>query len=130
MFTRPKQTYVVSDPMIDAILRDPANPLHQIAKLLPEGAKVLDVGAGSGILARVLQRDGKSVTIDAIEPDAFAVELARPFYRAIFQGYLSNHSQALKPIRYDYVILADVMEHNPDPAAFLADLVEQVPESA
>lgn len=129
MFTRPEQNYAIADSIIDGILEDRAQPLCQIAKLLPEGATVLDIGAGSGILGRVLERAGKRVIIDGIEPNEFAVELARPFYRAIYQGYAQNYFQAIQATPYDYVVLADVIEHIPDPAAFLAELLGNLPES-
>lgn len=129
MFTRPEQNYAVEDTVIDGILRDDAQPLCQIAKILPEAATVLDIGAGSGILSRVLKRAGRNVTIDGIEPNAFAVELARPFYRAIYTGYAQDHLPSIKATAYDYVVLADVIEHIPNPAAFLTELLGSLPES-
>ena len=67
MFNRKDQTYIIGDETIDRILCDPAQPLGQIATLLPDNVTVLDIGAGNGMLGRVLQRAGKKVTIDAIE---------------------------------------------------------------
>lgn len=128
MFTRPEQNYAIEDAVIEGILRDDAQPLCQIAKMLPDGVTVLDIGAGSGILGRVLKRAGKHVTLDGIEPNAFAVELARPFYRAIYTGYAQDHLQTIRTTAYDYVVLADVIEHIPDPAAFLAELLGSLPE--
>lgn len=129
MFIRPEQNYVIEDGVIDGILKDDAQPLCQISKLLPDGAKVLDIGAGSGILGRVLKRAGNHVTIDGIEPNAFAVELARPYYRAIYTGYAQDHLNVLRATEYDYVVLADVIEHIPDPAAFLTELLGCIHES-
>lgn len=129
MFTRPEQNYAIEDTVIDGILNDDAQPLCQITKILPEAATVLDIGAGSGILGRVLKRAGKHVAIDGIEPNAFAVELARPFYRAIYTGYAQDHLQAINATAYDYVVLADVIEHIPDPATFLTELLGSLPES-
>jgi len=129
MFNRPEQSYIVTDTVIDGILQDQANSLCQIAKQLPEGVTVLDIGAGSGILGRLLRRIGKHVVIDAIEPNEFAVDHARPFYRTIYQGYAQAHFQAIQAIKYDYIILADVIEHIPDPSNFLAELLAHIPES-
>lgn len=129
MFTRPDQSYVVPDSIIVGILRDQANPLCQIEKLLPEGATVLDIGAGSGVLGRVLDRAGKRVTIDAVEPNHFAIELARPFYRYIYHGYAQAHFQTIRETQYDYVVLADVIEHITAPETFLAELLANVRES-
>lgn len=129
MFIRPEQNYEIEDAVIDGILNDDAQPLSKISKLLPEGATVLDIGAGSGILGRVLKRAGKHVNIDGIEPNAFAADLARPFYRAINVGYAQDHFKAIQATVYDYVVLADVIEHIPDPATFLAELLDNLPES-
>jgi len=129
MFQRPEQNYEIEDAVIDGILNDAAQPLCRISKLLPEGATVLDIGAGSGVLGRVLKRAGKRMTIDGIEPNAFAADLARPFYRDINVGYAQEHFKAIQATVYDYVVLADVIEHIPDPAGFLAELLGNLPES-
>ena len=129
MFIRPEQNYEIEDAVIDGILNDDAQPLCRISKLLPEGATVLDIGAGSGILGRVLKRAGKHVTIDGIEPNVFAADLARPYYRAMNVGYAQDHFKAIQATVYDYVVLADVIEHIPDPAAFLTELLGGLPES-
>lgn len=126
MFCRKDQTYVIGDESIDKILSDPAQPLGQIVRILPDAATVLDIGAGNGMLGRVLQRAGKRVTIDAIEPSEFAAKLAEPFYRTVYQGYAQEHSQVIRATRYDYIVLADVIEHIPDPAAFLLDILQNL----
>jgi 2-polyprenyl-3-methyl-5-hydroxy-6-metoxy-1,4-benzoquinol methylase len=129
MFVRPEQNYAIEDTVIDGILSDPAQPLCRISKLLPDGATVLDIGSGSGVLGRVLRRAGKNVTIDGIEPNAFAAELAKPFYRTINVGYAQDHFKAIRSVIYDYVVLADVIEHIPDPAVFLSELLRVLPAS-
>lgn len=126
MFRRNEKTYVIGDEAIDKILSDPAQPLGQIARMLPDAATVLDIGAGNGMLGRVLQRVGKRVTIDAIEPSEFAVKLAEPFYRTVYPGYAQDHFQVLQATQYDYIVLADVIEHIPDPAAFLSDILQNL----
>lgn len=126
MFDRKEHTYVVGDETIDKILRDPAHPLCQIAKLLPEGSVVLDIGAGNGMLGRVLQRAGKSVILDGIEPNEFAAGLAQPFYRTVYTGYAQDFSQEIQARAYDFVVLADVIEHIPDPGSFLGELVRNL----
>lgn len=126
MFRRNEKTYVIGDESIDKILSDPAQPLGQIARILPDDATVLDIGAGNGMLGRVLQRAGKRVTIDAIEPSEFAAKLAAPFYRTVYHGYAQEHSEVIRATRYDFIVLADVIEHVPDPAAFLSDILQNL----
>lgn len=119
VFERPAKTFAFDQRVIGWILADPANPLNRIAQLIPEGAIVLDVGAGNGILARLLQALDKSVEIDAVEPDPVAKEAAAPFYRTIFPGGLEAYLESCREreVRYDFIVLADVVEHmaNPEP---------------
>ena len=129
MFRRNEKTYVIGDEAVDKILGDPAQPLGQIVRILPDATTVLDIGAGNGMLGRVLQRSGKRVTIDAIEPSEFAVKLAEPFYRKVYQGYAQDHALVIQSGHYDYVVLADVIEHISDPATFLQDILQYLPES-
>ena len=129
MFVRKDQTYVIGDDALGNILKDPANPLGQIARILPADAKVLDIGAGNGMLGRVLRHAGKQIIIDGIEPSEFAVKLAEPFYRRVYQGYAQDHAQTMRVNQYDYIVLADVIEHIPDPAVFLADILKNLPDA-
>jgi len=123
MFSRKEQTYLIGDNTLTNILHDLAQPLGQIARLLPDGATVLDIGAGNGMLGRVLQQAGKQVTIDGIEPSEFAATLATPFYRTVYCGYAQDYISIIQATHYDYVVLADVIEHIADPAVFLAELL-------
>lgn len=129
MFKRPEQNYAVEDIVINGILNDESQPLCQIVKILPDSATVLDIGAGSGVLGRVLIRADKRVIIDGVEPNIFAVELAKPFYRNIYTGYAQDHLKVIKENYYDYVVLADVIEHIPDPAEFLTQLIAVLPNT-
>lgn len=119
IFERPAKTFAFDQRVIGWILDDPANPLNRIARLIPEGAIVLDVGAGNGILARLLQAMGKSVEIDAVEPDPVAQAAAASHYRTIFPGGLEAYIESCqgREVRYDFIVMADVIEHmvNPEP---------------
>lgn len=129
MFTRPEQNYAINDTVIEGILNDDAQPLYQIVNLLPEASIVLDIGAGSGTLGRALKRAGKFVALDAIEPNKYAVELAKPYYRNVYEGFAQDYFQIIRDTPYDYVVLADVIEHVSDPAEFLTELIKFLPES-
>ncbi|MDQ6962938.1 MAG: class I SAM-dependent methyltransferase [Mariprofundaceae bacterium] len=129
MFSRKEQTYIIGDSALDAILGDAAQPLGQISELLPEGASVLDIGAGNGMLGRVLKRASKQVTLDAIEPCEFAVDLAKPFYRKVYHGYAQDYSNMIMKNKYDYIVLADVLEHTTDPLGFLSDIIHDLDTS-
>jgi 2-polyprenyl-3-methyl-5-hydroxy-6-metoxy-1,4-benzoquinol methylase len=129
MFTRPEENYEIEDAVIDGILADCAQPLSQIVKMLPEASTVLDIGAGGGTLGQVFKRAKKNVTIDGIEPNAFAANLAKPFYRKIHIGFAQDYFAEIKANRYDYIVLADVIEHIPNPMIFLEELLKNVPFS-
>lgn len=118
IFERPAQSFSFDPRVIRWILDDPANPLNRIAQLIPQGAIILDIGAGNGILPRLLQALDKSVEIDAVEPDPVAREVATPCYRTIFPGGLEAYlTSCPRDVRYDFIVLADVIEHlaNPEP---------------
>src|SRR5215468_4703436 len=124
LFERPAKSFDLDARAIGWILADVANPLNKIVQIIPSGASVLDIGAGNGILARLLTSLDRGVAIDAIEPDPVARAAAAPFYRSIFTGKLEDYLAGSRAdeTRYDFVVLADVLEHlaNPEP------LLEQV----
>jgi 2-polyprenyl-3-methyl-5-hydroxy-6-metoxy-1,4-benzoquinol methylase len=122
MFKRPKDTYLVSKDAIPRILRDNASPLNHIARLIPEGSTVLDIGAGNGLLGQIFQGLKKSVFIDGIEPNEYAAKVAGPYYRSIFVGFSHEYLESIKFGNYDYLVLADVVEHTVDPAEFLEEI--------
>lgn len=119
IFERPAQSFAFDPRGIGWILDDPANPLNRIAQLIPGGAVILDIGAGNGILPRLLQALGKPVKIDAVEPDPVARAVATPHYRTIFPGGLEAYLESCRglDVRYDFIVMADVIEHmaNPEP---------------
>lgn len=129
MFKRNELTYVMRNDAIDRILADDASPLNHIARIIPEGVSVIDIGAGNGLLAQVILKLNKKVDIDGIEPNEFAASLARPHYRSIFVGISSEHLNAIHQGHYDYVVLADVVEHTVDPQEFLDEICAHLPTS-
>ena len=127
MFTRPEQNYDVPDEILDGILADPAQPLARIAALVEDGSYILDIGAGNGLLARVLSRAGKNVIIDGVEPNEFAAKLAAKYYRNFYAGFVQDHLDKLAKTKYNYVVLADVIEHMPNPLLVLSELLDNLP---
>jgi 2-polyprenyl-3-methyl-5-hydroxy-6-metoxy-1,4-benzoquinol methylase len=130
MFTRSDETYAVDPEAVDRILADPINPLNRIASVVPEDATVLDIGAGNGLLASVLLRTHETITIDGIEPNPRAAEIAKPSYRNLWTGYAQDFLAEIESGGYDYLVIADVMEHVPDPVAFLRELAGAAPQGA
>ncbi|HEV2442512.1 MAG TPA: class I SAM-dependent methyltransferase, partial [Steroidobacteraceae bacterium] len=103
---------------------DANDPLARFAQRLPAGATVLDLGCGPGVLGRLTAKLGKSGTFDAVEGDPEAAAMARGFYRDIIAADLQNADlAALFPERkYDFIVLADVIEHLEAPGRLLRRL--------
>jgi 2-polyprenyl-3-methyl-5-hydroxy-6-metoxy-1,4-benzoquinol methylase len=103
---------------------DANDPLARFAQRLPAGAVVLDLGCGPGVLGRLTASLNKSCTFDAVEGDPEAVAMARGFYRDIIAADLQNADlTAMLPGRkYDFIVLADVIEHLEAPGRLLRRL--------
>jgi SAM-dependent methyltransferase len=89
---------------------------EQIGHRLPPGARVLDVGSGSGEWLAVLQRAGHQVC--GVEPDPFYGEFARREYGV--QVETAGILDLRRPEKsLDVITLFHVLEHLPDPLAAL-----------
>jgi 2-polyprenyl-3-methyl-5-hydroxy-6-metoxy-1,4-benzoquinol methylase len=101
-----------------------ADPLAFFAERIPAGATVLDLGCGPGVLGRSV-RAVKDATFDGVEGDPEAAFVARQQYRRIIEADLENArlEKLLDGQRYDYIVLADVLEHLETPGL----LVRQLP---
>ncbi len=125
MFRRPDSTYEDLPEAVRWVLGDPASPIHRVAKLIPEGSSVLDIGAGNGLLARTLRATHQDIFVDGIEPNRHAAAIAAPHYRNFYHGVAEDFIPLAE--RYDFIVLADVIEHLADPLTFLADLTDGLP---
>lgn len=103
--------------------------MSQVSKLIPNGAKVLDLGAGNGLLAGVLLHSHTGLVIDGIEPNKFATDLAKKNYRNFYSGYAEEYFSIIRQENYDFIVLADVIEHMADPLIFLQTLNAHVSPS-
>lgn len=77
------------------------------------GKRTLDIGAGIGEMAESLSRYG--FVVEGIEPSEEAGERAREKGLKIHSATLSEWSVSYTGERFDAVILANVLEHVPDP---------------
>ena len=76
--------------------------------------RVLDVGGGFGMLARLLS--GRGLTVDVLEPYPTELGMTR-------LARLANAKYVTAPEgAYDALVAIDVLEHVPDPAAMLVDI--------
>lgn len=89
----------------------------------PDGVRLLDVGCGAGLAAEALSRHGFDVL--GIDAAADVIDVARahagetgPAYRVAFADDLLADGR-----RFPVITALEVIEHVPDPAAFIRVLV-------
>ncbi len=83
---------------------------------VPSGARVLDLGGGTGALARrLLDKGCKVCLVDAYAPDE------QPDGLTVETRDIEEHLE-IDVAEYDHILLLDVIEHMSDPERFLDDL--------
>lgn len=84
------------------------------------GRRVLDVGCGSGHLARILAKRGYKVT--GVDKDGDALSFAVQWCCDVIEADLENWAGP-GPQQFDYILLADVLEHLRDPLSVVQRLM-------
>jgi len=108
-------------------------PLHKLnpvrARYVQErtrlnGARVLDVGCGGGLLAESLARAGADVTAIDLAPTMIETARLHALDSGLRIDYQVEAAEGLvaRPVRYDVVTCMEMVEHVPDPAATVAVL--------
>lgn len=107
---------------------DPKSSHQQILRHVRRLKKspILDVGAAQGMLGQALQNSG--FDIDAVEVNENWANLARPFYRQVFNSLVEDAE--LTPNTYRMVICGDVLEHLPQPERVLVRLMQAATDDA
>ena len=88
-----------------------------IGGFIPAGARVLDIGCGTGSVSRLL-REHRHATVVGIEPNAERAALCRTRGIEVHTGFLTAELLATLG-QFDAVVFADVLEHLADPSAML-----------
>jgi len=81
--------------------------------------KILDVGCGTGNVLQALKKEGKANRIVGVEIDESTANKARKVLDEVLEGDLEEIEITFKEDYFDYIILADVLEHLIDPWAAL-----------
>jgi len=89
----------------------------RVAAMIPSGARVLDVGCGSGCVTEVIA-ERCQVELLALEPDGERASRARERGLSVEQAYLTEGFFEAEG-QFDVILLIDVLEHLPAPGAFL-----------
>lgn len=85
-----------------------------LARLVPPGASVLDVGSGDGLLARELLRRRPDIAIRGVDVQ---VREAAAIAVALYDG----RTLPFEAAAFDVLILVDVLHHADDPALLLRE---------
>jgi 2-polyprenyl-3-methyl-5-hydroxy-6-metoxy-1,4-benzoquinol methylase len=96
------------------------SPVHEtILGMIGQGADVLEIGCATGYMTKALHnRLGCHIT--AVEIDPAQAEQAKPEADKLIVGNIcESETQNRVGSGFDYVIMADVLEHLPEPAEVL-----------
>ncbi|MEI8196056.1 MAG: class I SAM-dependent methyltransferase, partial [Phycisphaerae bacterium] len=97
---------------------DPLETAGIITGWIPTGARVLDVGCGTGALS-CLFRDHRQARIVGIEPNEIRAENARSRGLEVYTGVLESGLRGQLG-DFDIAVFADVLEHVADPFELLS----------
>ncbi|MCB2070983.1 MAG: methyltransferase domain-containing protein, partial [Ottowia sp.] len=90
------------------------NSLSELVEHIPAGARVLDLGCGSGAIGAFLhRRDGAVAAIDGLTISEDEAALAAPHYRRVEVANLETCvlPELFASGQYDIIVCADVLEH-------------------
>ena len=99
---------------------DPFESTSIIISFIKPGSRVLDIGCGTGTVSHAIRRE-RDIDILGIEPNRERADAARKLGLTVIDGVYTADIPA-EHGRFDYIILADVLEHLEDPFALLASL--------
>jgi 2-polyprenyl-3-methyl-5-hydroxy-6-metoxy-1,4-benzoquinol methylase len=104
------------DAQID--VNEPNNTHAMLVKMAGEGVRILELGASSGYMTRVLKERGNHVT--AVEVDEVAAAQLKEIADVTIVADLNDpEALAAVPGPFDVVLAGDVLEHLLDPEAVL-----------
>jgi methionine biosynthesis protein MetW len=107
------------------VTRSPAairEDFRAIANLVRDGAKVLDVGCGTGELLQLL-RDEKGVDGRGLEISSDGVSACLAKGLAVIQGDADRDLADYPPLRFDYAILSQTLQATHAPKEVLTHLL-------
>ena len=92
------------------------SPHSFVVDAMPNGARVLDLGCGGGLVAAAIRRRGCYVAgVDTRRPDAAMLD-------EFHQHDLNRGLPDIAFADFDFILLLDVLEHLTEPERFIAEL--------
>jgi len=101
----------------DNLSSHPYGTHAKVIKLIGKDKRVLDVGCTTGYIARELKAHG--CTVVGIEYDSEAAKEASKVCANVYVGDALKVIDEVSPGDFDYILLADVLEHLVDPKSLL-----------
>lgn len=106
------------DPLrYDGHMLNPDEVSGIVASMIPTGARVLDIGCGTGSLGQILS-DARHAQVVGIEPDSIRAQRAIERGMQVHVGYLTPGLTREIGL-FDAVLFTDVLEHLPNPHPLL-----------
>ena len=112
----------------------PMRPLHRMNPLrtawinarIPPHSRILDIGCGAGLLSESLAKSGHQVTGLDAAPAAIEAARAHAEGQNLPLTYRTGLAEALlpEPARFPVITALEVIEHVPNPAAFVQTLAQ------
>ena len=116
-------SHVIPDPLrYDGQTADITEVAGLLRSMMPEHARVLDVGCGTGSVNIIVNRE-KNNSVTAIEPDRDRACLARSRGLDVHNVFLDQHFIDTHPA-FDLVMASDVLEHVASPAQLLELMIK------
>ena len=109
-------------------IEDENDSQSSIARRVKDKSRVLDIGCGVGIIGELLYKN-KECENYGIELDKISYEKAKKsgYYKDVYNISIENKKEfddfLKKKIKFDYIILADVLEHIKEPTEVLYQLI-------
>jgi len=105
-----------SNPAIQALLA------KHVISARPD-PRVLDIGCGCGANASALKEQCRTARVVGVEPSQRAVDLAARACDEVFHGTFDEWARtARSEVRFDALVLSDVLEHVADPIPFVRSI--------
>lgn len=93
----------------------PHSPLQIIANYIRPHKTILDIGCNAGNFGKLVHSRN---IIDGVDINKSALRKAKKYYRRLFCLDLTRENLPVRQ-KYDYIVLADILEHLPRPDLFL-----------